>query len=76
MAKQKKYVGKSNYTSDGATVGAIDEFRVVARTNFPKGFIGRSNYPSDGATVSTIDDFHIVDGEAVWTTDFQPPMPQ
>ena len=50
--------------------------RTIGRTNFPKGFFGRSNYPSDGATVGTIDDFHIVDGEAVWTTDFQPPMPQ
>ena len=49
---------------------------IIPRTTFPKGFLGRSNYNSDGPMEGTIDAFHIVDGEALWNSDFAPPVPQ
>ncbi|MBQ7478931.1 MAG: hypothetical protein IJT01_08540 [Selenomonadaceae bacterium] len=45
----------------------------VPRTRFSYGYIGKSNFKGDGSMTGTLDEFRIVDGAALWKSDFVPP---
>ena len=47
--------------------------RTIPRTTFKKGWLGKSNYPSDGFMTGAMDEFRVIDGTALWKSDFVPP---